>query len=333
MSALPPPPASVVDPRSGLPNFGSFEGGIPPVDLDPLGKSKLFRVAHEKRWVYFAIVTDELLIAVAIVRLGYLANHFAFVFDKTRNAVVLDRSALAPAFAAQVGDTGGEGCSARFSWLGRTASFERARGSSIYEATIRAPGFELDASLDASPSPPRVGLIAALPGGLLDATEKGVLLEARGEARVLGRRVSLDGARAGFDFTYGWLARHTIWRWAFAIGKTSDGRDFALNLVQPGPLQGECAIWIGGKLLPLAAPRFEFDPRRTLEPWVLRTDDPSIDLVVAPGGQHAEIIDLGVARSKFVQPVGLFRGTIRAGGEVITIPGALGVVEDQDVIW
>jgi hypothetical protein len=55
--------------------------------------------------------------------------------------------------------------------------------------------------------------------------------------------------------------------------------------------------------------------------------------VLTPGGVHRETRDLGIVSSRFVQPVGSFSGTIEVLGRRLVIERALGVVEDQDVLW
>ena len=47
----------------------------------------------------------------------------------------------------------------------------------------------------------------------------------------------------------------------------------------------------------------------------------------------AQTTNLGVGRSRFVQPVGSVAGTMSVGGHRIRIDGLPGVVDDQDVVW
>src|SRR5580704_11442924 len=116
MRTLSERPEAVFDPVTHALLDGSYRGGLPRVDPAPLGKGPLFRVAHEKRWVYGAVAAEDLFIGAAVVRLGYAANAFAFAYDRSASRMVASFSATTPAFAAHVGDTGGEGCLARFRW-------------------------------------------------------------------------------------------------------------------------------------------------------------------------------------------------------------------------
>jgi hypothetical protein len=58
-----------------------------------------------------------------------------------------------------------------------------------------------------------------------------------------------------------------------------------------------------------------------------------VDLTFAPGGMHEERRNLGVIATSFVQPAGVYRGTMRVDGRTLTLDGVVGVTEDQDVVW
>jgi hypothetical protein len=327
-------PGSVVDATTGRPLLGSYRGGLPPVDWSPLGLGATTRTLRHKRWVYVAIATQDVFVAVAVVRMGYAANAFAYAYDATSRSMLARRSWLGPPFAATVGDTGGEGC--RASFRGRDASvvIERARREPYYGVQVQARGLALTASLDASNAPPAIGAIAEVAPGRFDATEKRALLAVRGELRIAGRTVPLDGATGGYDFTSGMLARHTRWRWGFALGRMEGGVPFALNLVEGFVGAAECAAWIGDELVGLGEGRFAFDAAQPQEPWTVSTADGAARLTMSPGAVHEERRNLLVVGSRFVQPCGAWTGELTLPGRpALRIDRALGVTEDQDVTW
>jgi hypothetical protein len=345
MRTLEAPPSSVLDPRSHALHPGSFRGGLPPaVDFGalevgglPLVGGPLFRVAHEKRWVYTAITAGDLFVGAAIIKLGYVASAFVFAFDRASGRMLADVSSLGPTFLASVNGAPREGASAHFkSPLPRAAlAWQRGRGEGAFTFTARAGEIAVDARLSTEGAPPPIGIVASLGAkSLVNATEKGALLAVTGEARVAGRTFSLDGGLGGYDYTHGYLARHTAWKWAFLLGRAESGERVGLNLVQGFVGEPECALWIDGELYPLAEGRFTFDAARPLAPWQVRTADESVDLRFEPGGVHQEHKDLGVITSRFIQPVGCFSGTIRVPGRApLVLARVLGVVEDQDVLW
>ncbi|MGK3993203.1 DUF2804 domain-containing protein [Sorangium sp. So ce1024] len=334
MRELHTPPDAIFDPVTGAARVGSYRGELPRVDLTPLAPRRLDRLLRHKRWTYVAIVSDEIFIAAAVVHLGYLANAFSVAFDKVGRRLLVDRSAFGPPFAASVGDVGGEGSSAR-AWLPRgRVRIERPRGEPAIAVTAAFRGIDLRARLDPRAAPPPISVIAQPPGGALIATEKRQLLGVEGEASVLGRRISLDGALASYDYTSGLLPRRTTWRWALALGRAQSGERVGLNVGEGFVGDAECALWVEGELVPLAEGRFTFDPARPLDPWHVRTADDAVDLRFVPGAAHSNHTDLGVLRSEFLQPICLCSGTVRLpGGRVLELRDVLGLTEDQVITW
>jgi hypothetical protein len=333
MRQLTSAPSGAIDPATGTPRTGSFRGSVGRVDLSTLAGGTLRRIAREKRWMYLAMATDEIYVAVAIVRLGYVANAFAFVFDAKQNRMLVDRTALGPPLACDVGDTAGEGCIAMFK-LGKSfLQIERQPGHATYAVDVSMKDLEIHARVDASAAPPPITAIARVPGGVVNTTEKRALLAATGELRAAGERRSLDGALAAYDYTHGLLARRTQWRWAFLLGRAKTGERVAMNLVEGFVGEAECAVWIDDALHPLGEGRFDFDAKAPLSPWRVRTDG-GVDVSFAPGAMHADDTNLGIVRSRFVQPAGVYSGKICVDGRrELEIVRALGVTEDQDVLW
>jgi hypothetical protein len=233
---LGPVPSPVV--VGGRAAGGSYEGSLGALDFASAA-SALVRVRRLKRWVYLAFATERYFVAMAIVRLGYAANAFSFVLDKARGGVVQRDTAILPVTSVDVADTTGPGAHATFSFGARRASFRRAAGQTFHvSAAFR--GLRLDAELDGEKAPPPISAVAPTEGGLFTTTEKRLLLDVRGDMTVGDDRVSLDGALAGYDYSAGFMPRHTRWKWAFLMGKV-DGAPLGLNLVEGFVREAECA--------------------------------------------------------------------------------------------
>jgi hypothetical protein len=328
------PPDALLDPTSGALRAGSFRGGLPRVELGALAPRARERFLQHKRWVYVGIAAGDVYVGAAIVHLGYAANAFAFVYDKGAGRMLADRKALGPPLATRVGDTAGEGMIASARLPGARLRFERPRGETMTRIEIEIGDVRVFARMDSAGAPPSISAVGPVPGSVGVATEKRTLLAVSGEASVGGRRVALDGGLGGYDYTNGLLPRRTTWRWAFALGRARTGERVGLNLVEGMTGEAECALWIDGELFPLEEGRFSFDPARPLDPWRVQTADGAVDLRFTPGGMHADRTNLGVIRSRFLQPVGVYSGVIRApDGRALELDGVLGVVEDQDVLW
>ncbi len=310
--------------------MGSFEGGLGRLELR--GTAGLWqRTSRLKRWLYLGLVTERHYIGLAVVRLGYLASTFAFVLERGKAGLVVDRAAFATPRSIDFEDTMGEGAKVAIAARGAEVSFRRAASGS-FQLEARFHGLRVSAELDPRVAPPAIGAVVPTERGLFTTTEKRALLGLRGEASVLGARVPLDGGLAGYDFTVGYPPRHTSWKWAFALGWVQ-GAPLALNLVEGFVGSAECAAWFDGQLFGLSEGRFRFDLARPLDPWDVSTEAGEVALDFAPSGVHEERVNFGLMRTKFIQTAGLYGGSVTLGDRKLTIDSMLGVSEDQDSFW
>ena len=60
-------------------------------------------------------------------------------------------------------------------------------------------------------------------------------------------------------------------KWSLSACAQSPGLGF--NLQQGYFGEHENALWLDGRLIPLGAAQFDFDPRQPLAPWRIRTSD------------------------------------------------------------
>ena len=200
------------------------------------------------------------------------------------------------------------------------------------------PRLEVDASLLAAGAAPPLTVIAPVGGdGTVNVTQKWAGMLAFGNLWAKGKRFVLDGGVGGLDYTHGYLARHTAWRWGFMCGRLPDGSPVGLNLVQgfneTRDDVNENALWLGGKLLPVGRARFEWNKNDPLDRWSVETLDGAVNLTFQPIGAHREERDLKVVKSHFVQPVGLYNGYLEVDGTRYEIKDVPGVTEDQDILW
>jgi hypothetical protein len=321
-------PSSFVDPATGAPAFGSYEGPLPAVRFPSLGLRD--RALRRKRWVYAALATEEVWIALGVVRTGYAATAFGFAYDLVAKRMLVEATALAPMLAARVADDPhAPGALAGLSWRRTHIAFVWTPGG--LGITARIGGLALDVTLADASAPAAVSAIAPLEGGLVNATEKRALLTVAGGGRAGDRTLALDRGVGGYDYTHGLLPRHTRWHWGFALGRDASGAPLAFNLVEGFVGRAECAVFADGRVHAMPEPRFLFDADAPSSPWRLEAD--GIDLAFTPGAVHAQHTSLGIVRSRFVQPVGTFRGVLHVAGRDRRVDDLAGVVEDQDVVW
>ena len=142
----------------------------------------------------------------------------------------------------------------------------------------------------------------------------------------------------GLDSTHGFLARHTRWRWAMACGRLDDGTPLGFNLVAGFNVvaegsAGENVLFLGDQLQPVGPATFRFNSADPLDLWQLSTEDGTVDVTFRPLHAHRDFRDLLVLRSRFVQPLGFFAGTLQFRGREVSLEELPGVTEDQDMLW
>lgn len=334
MARFAPLPASPVA-AGGGPAFGAYEGAWPEIDLSRWAGAGLAgawrRLSRRKAWHYAFVGTDDVIVGLAVVDVGYAANGFVFVADRAAGAVIADHGVLvAPRLTRTVG-------------AGTRDPAVLVRGATRLSIGGHGEGWRIEARVgDALALDAKLGdgtpltLVAPVRHGIVNTTIKHGALPATGTLTVGDRRFSLDGGRGGLDRTQGLLARETAWRWAFATGSDEKGAPVAFNLVE-GFNDGdhtENAVWIDGRPEPLPRCRFVFDPARPEGRWSLASDDGRVDVAFEPAGAHREDRDLAIARSRFVQVAGAFTGLLTTtSGRVVYVSRLPGVTEDQAVRW
>jgi hypothetical protein len=321
---LPRAPAAVVD-ATGQPAFGRHAGPAASFDwaalAAPYRRSAWWRRFHHKRWHYVALACDDVFCAVAIVDLGWTSTAFAYAFDRRQGKLVaaFSQDGLPGLSARLAGHVGG---ASRFRWPGKRIDI------GVDTLALRCGDFEIEAQFTGAG--PLLLAVGKVDGGSVHATQKSPGMALRGTLRIGDRRVSLDGGVASVDYSNGLLARETDWRWAcahsLALGFNVQAGYFGAN---------ENALWLDGKIIPLGAAIFEFDARDPLAPWHIRTDDGLLDLVFTAEGARREDKNLLVAASRYVQPIGSFSGSVRAGpgAPAVAIKQLPGVTEDHRSRW
>ncbi len=344
--SLPAVPSSLAN-SSGRPEFGTYQGGLHAVDLSnlrgPYALPLPLRLLKHKRWQYVMVATPEVLALFSIADLTYTANAFACAVDLQQRKVLFDAGYMGlPGPFTRVGDQPGEGALARFRTLGARLSFRRRVGEERYQIQIAASKardeLRWNGDILAAGSAPALTVIAPVPDdGVVNVTQKWAGLVASGSLHAGGKHYALAGGVGGLDYTQGYLARRTAWRWAFANGRLADGTSLGLNLVEgfneSSEQSNENALWLGPRLIPLDRAHFEFDRSDAMQQWKVVTVDGAVDLQFSPIHAHREERDYRIVKSHFVQPLGFFEGKIRVDGEILQVSGLAGVTEDQDILW
>jgi len=363
VTVLPPAPTEVPD-REGRPPFGVYQGEVGTVQLQRLARPWAFpawaRRLRRKRWHYALYATHEVIAVMAVAELGYVANAFFAALDLRDKQPLIDVTLLgAPDPFTTVSEQMTRGLTARFRVPGAHFRFRRGPDEDRYHHAVdlsalrfpRTGSVHLRGEALAVGAPPPLLLVTPVPeGGAssgflarwlprdgVNVTLKSTGLLAAGHLEVGRRRYALEGGVVGLDSTDGFLARHTTWRWAMAAGRLDDGTPVGFNLVDgfnEGPEgRSENMLSLGDRLFPLGPATFRFNAADPLDPWQLETADGSVRLTFRPLHAHRDARDLLLVRSRFVQPLGFFSGTLRFGTRTVEVTELPGVTEDQDMLW
>ena len=321
LRSLPPAPAHLVE--DGVPHEGLYSGSIADPGFGQLTAPYDFRGLErrliEKKWQYLFVAHEEIMLALAILDVGYLSTGICAVFDRGSKRLLIDDSPILPPLFATVGERPGE---ASLRGPGIKASIER--NGDRWAVRAEWAHCEVELTLDAAAAPPPVSAVAPIEGrGRFDFTQKNAMLKASGQVRTGNVSFDLRDCPAGLDYTHGFFARETNWRWAFAAGP-----QVAFNF-SDGFLQGagENVVWLDGEPRPVGKITFELDAQAPLTPWRLRGE--AVDLVFKPEGVRAKTTDLKLIMSRYIQPFGTFEGHI-LGAAVSSLAG---VTEDHSARW
>ena len=196
---------------------------------------------------------------------------------------------------------------------------------------VPVEGGRLVASVAIEPDQPVV-CVTPTPRGGWNATQKVAGERARVRVRTATTQVAVTGG-AWRDWTLGAQDRDTTWRWAAAAGTAEDGRRVGLNVStgMNGAGAGEDVVWWDGVPVPLRLDELGPAGARMTGDWRLAGPDWALD--VATVGARAADENLLLVRSRYVQPVGTFTGTLPdPAGRAVPVR-LVGVTEDHVARW
>lgn len=333
--SLPPAPAAVLD-QHGQPRVGRYAGLVDAFDwralAAPYARNALWRRFHHKRWQYVALATADVFCGIAIVDVGWTNTAFAYVFDRRQKKVVAGFSQDGlPGLTASLSNRPAQGTHSQFKLLGNEIDYRQLPDSQRYQLRLRVKDFSIDAEFDASDAAPWLLAVGPVDGGSIHGTQKSSGMPAKGEVRLRNGQVySLAGSVASIDYSNGLLARETRWRWASA-----HNLQLGFNLQHGYFGTQENVLWLDGQLIALGAAHFAYNAADPLQPWRVSTDDGLLDLHFTPEGARREDKNLGFAASRYVQPVGVFNGWVKAHASATpqAVRNLVGVTEDHFSRW
>jgi hypothetical protein len=245
-----------------------------------------------KRWRYVGVFGPQLMLCAARAEVGPLGQSFWVMWDRQ----------------------------------GRRHDARTMLRPGSREVTIDGPSLEIDSpGLRASL---RLGQIAPIEsicpsGSGWGWTRKRAGVPIEGSVEVPGKRWEI-AAHGVDDESAGYHQRHTSWRWSAGVGRASDGRALAWNLVEGvnDPAENsERAIWVEG--MPNEPAPVSFRGMEAIE----FADGPP--LAFASESAHARDENFLLLRSRYRHRFGSFSGSL----DGLALAEGLGVMEEHDAVW
>ncbi|CAM2006870.1 DUF2804 family protein [Acanthopleuribacter pedis] len=332
--------------EAGNARFGLFDQPVETINaddfvqrssMDRLAPTLLRRFAYNQ-FQFVGVCSPELVLGCAVVDLKWVGSSFFYVylppsgelFEWSRLQPLARRTALAL--------TPDRGCSV-FSGRGLnvTIQAESDPRQRRLTATFGRDG-RLDARLvePAAFRPLALCTRAGYNGWVY--TQKAAGLPVTGSLQFRGRDFDLGAlaAHGNYDWTCGFMRRHTFWNWACCTGVLPDGRRFGLNLAAGVNETGftENVFWLGDRFVKVDTVHFQFDRLQPTQPWTVSSYDGRVALRFEPEGLRREKLHVGFLASNFKQVFGRFYGTVHdADGQAAPIDGLYGFCEDHYAKW
>lgn len=331
-----PTPATLIDHHGKL-QQGLFDASVANLNvaafrLHSVMDKPVSRLAQHfayKQFQFVCISGPDWLLAVAIADVRYVCSGFAYLYQKDQP--VREFALLAPlGLGCQISNSAQQGM-ARMG----TGQKQWQINCQAQHWTLRcqAAGLLADVTLHFDRQPP---LALAAPTGYngWTYTEKNNALRVSGHLSIDGQPLDLQQARAGIDFSAGFMRRETSWRWS-SINTQLDGVPFGLNLAAGVNETGLCenALWYQGQIQHVSPSRFDFDRGQTT-PWRVTTLCGEVDLTFSADFCRQEKLQLGILASNFRQYVGYYSGSVRlANGRILQLDRCPGLAEDHYAKW
>lgn len=310
----------------------------------PLHNANLQGVwGRTKRWDYWAIQSDELVLSVTLADIDYigLATVEWIVLGSHESG---GRSVTAP-LARRI-ELPGTVCDGRLGYRDDDLQIDIAYHSET--TTIRAKWTEqgLPGSVDVSVANPAgdesLNVVIPWSDRRFQFTSKHQGRPATGRADLGGRSFEIGGESGDawgiLDIGRGRWPYRTQWNWGGGTGRSADARRVALQFGAKwteGTGFTENGVFIDGRLHKIGEEldwQYVWDD--PMRPWRVRSNDGTLDVTLTPVHDRHARTNLGVVMNEVHQVFGRWSGTVPDGADsTLSIKDALGFAEESRARW
>ncbi len=331
--------------KTNLPEFGTYSGEI---EAFPLNDYKfrnifynLFKHLRAKRWRFTGVFSPEIVMGIAVVDTGYIGTSFAYVYDRKTGEIAEYTGKSLLARACNITDNLSKG-KAVFNQGKNLISmdWDLKNGIELINIAVQTKSNRIEADIevleDVKVNESHQVTFPTFKNKFA-FTHKIAGLPVTGSIKCNGKAYNLDKdcSFAAIDHTMGYHDYNWKWLWSSLSGLSEEGRIIGLNLVAPITHKtiNENVLWIDGKKFVLGESDFE-NKKNIMGIWKIKTKNKMVDLTFEPLKVRSEAINIGIIKSKFAQPIGLYNGhVLLPDGEKIYIKDQIGIAEEHFARW
>jgi hypothetical protein len=319
-------PPSLSKHQHTQPPFGRYKGLITDTDVSGWQSNFFDRWLKRKSWIYAGIYNDTIAAGLAIADTGYLGKGFIY-FCHLPTQTLIEESAQFPFYF-----------SSHF-MPSLSAEWKFSIGNKIWHVNrngqdleIRYEGIRLKADITLENFLDGISVVAPAGKRLFNFTYKLAGIKTWAHFAFDNHHMDVEGHLGVLDFTLGFPPRHTLWNWASAAGKTSEGKVIGLNMVAHFNDGLENVLFIDSMPVFLDQADFYFNHPADKNNWTIQSKDGIVEMRFMPWGARKENIHLGLLKHQFIQPFGKFEGNISLHGNRTPFT-AYGVTEQHESLW
>ena len=281
------------------------------------------RRIQRKTWFFISAANEDYFMGFAIVDAGLVSKAFVYIFDFKTKKMMEDGITVPLGFAADFDPI------LQSTWILKNYSikFKNDKISADYLGKKFSLSLELEYN--------EKGMSFMCPSDEsrpFHFTYKNLLLNARAVITLNGKKSEVRNLKSGIDFSKGYPPRKTFWNWVSFVGKTVDGMEVGINLVDKFNGNLENVIWLGEEKIQVGKVLFDYQPPIESTEWEISAVDATLYLKMKPLGKRNENINALIMKSKFTQVFVLTEGYIIHKGEKIHLSG-YAVMEEHEALW
>ncbi|HET8705074.1 MAG TPA: DUF2804 domain-containing protein [Pseudomonadales bacterium] len=330
----------------GNPRFGLFDHPVSEINRQAFDyktvldkpASHLAKYFHYNQFHFIGLISEELIVGLAIVDLKLVSNAFAY-FYSVKEKKFVEHSFLQPLAMQTRFDNKPDNGMTHFR-KGENQFYISATDSprSRHIKLNLKSGDYLEVSLNEPTDFKPLALCTRTGYNGWTYTQKAAALDVEGMLSWDQKQYVLQSPAmlGSYDWSCGYMRSETFWNWGSLSDRLSDGRRIGLNIAAGTNETGftENLFWLDGKQNKLDTIDFNFDRNNIFLPWKMRSFDGKLNLEFRPEGIRKEKINAVLLASNFKQLFGRYYGELRTdAGEIIQLTGQLGFAEDHYAKW